>query len=57
LKEMMAYIKSFNEEVSDNNTKLEVINLVQSIKLKQGRKTNKQHVKYLKEEHKGNAAI
>lgn len=54
LKEMMGYIKSFNKEVFDNNTKLEVINLVQSIKLKQGRKTNKQHVKYLKEEHKGN---
>lgn len=57
LKEMMVYIKSFKEEVFDNNTKLEVINLVQSIKLKQGRKTNKQHVKYLKEEHKGNTVI
>jgi hypothetical protein len=57
LKEMMLHIKSFNEEVLDNNTKSEVINLVLSMKLKQGRKTNKQHVKYLKEEHKGNAAI
>ncbi len=57
LKEMMLYIKSFNEEVSNNQTKLEIINLVQSIKLKQGRATNKQHVKYLKEEHKGNVAI
>ena len=55
LKEMMVYIKSFNEEVFDNNAKLEVINLVQSIKLKQGRTTNKRHVKYLKEEHKGSA--
>jgi len=57
LKEMMLYIKCFVEEVSDNKAKLEIINLVQSIKLKQGRKTNIQHVKYLKEEHKGNAAI
>lgn len=57
LKEMMVYIKSFNEEVFDNNTKLEVIKLVQSIKLKQGRKTNIQHVKYLKEEHKSNTVI
>jgi len=57
LKEMMLYIKSFNEEVSDNQTKLEIINLVENIKLKQGRATNKQHVKYLKEEHKGNVAI
>jgi len=57
LKEMMVYIKSFNEEVFDNNAKLEVMNLVESIKLKQGRKTNKQHVKYLKEEHKGNTVV
>jgi len=57
LKEMMAYIKSFNEEVSDNQTKLEITNLIQSIKLKQGRKTNKQHVKYLQEKHKGNVVI
>jgi len=55
LKEMMLYIKSFDKEVSDNQTKLEIINLVQSIKLKQGRATNKRHVKYLKEEHNGNA--
>jgi len=55
LKEMMLYIKSFDKEASDNQTKLEIINLVQSIKLKQGRTTNKRHVKYLKEEHKGNA--
>ena len=57
LKEMMVYIKSFNQEVSDNQTKLSIVDLVQRIKLAQGRKTNKQHVKYLKEEHKGNAAI
>lgn len=57
LKEMMLYIKSFNEEVFDNNTKLEIINFVQSVKLKQGRKANKQHVKYLKEEHKGSVTI
>jgi len=56
LKGMMLYIKSFDEEVSDNQTKLEIISLVQSIKLKQGRTTNKQHVKYLKEEHESRAA-
>lgn len=52
LKETMVYIKSFQKEVSDNQTKLDIINLVQSIKLKQGRKTDKQHLKYLKEEHR-----
>lgn len=57
LKEMMVYIKSFNDDVFDNQTKLEIKNLVESIKLKQGRATNKQHVKYLKEEHKGNTVI
>ncbi|WNC68022.1 nuclease-related domain-containing protein [Thalassotalea nanhaiensis] len=57
LKEMLVYIKSFDQEALDNKNKLEILDLVKSIKLDQGRKTNKEHVKYLKEEHKGNAAI
>lgn len=53
LKEMLIYIKSFNEKVSDNQAKLDIINLVQSLKLKQGRKTNKQHLKYLESRNSG----
>jgi len=57
LKEMMVYIKSFEEEIIDHKFKLRILKLLEVIKLDQGRKTNKQHVKYLKEERKGNAAM
>ena len=52
LKEMMVYIKCFQKEVFDNTAKLEIVNLVHQSKLVQGRKTDKAHVKYLKEAHK-----
>ncbi len=53
LKEMIVYIKSFNEEVFDNQTILEIITLIQNIKLKQGRTTNRRHIKYLESKNNG----
>ena len=53
LEEMMAYIKSFEQEKINHKLKLRVLTLIDAIKLEKGRKTNKQHVKYLKEEHGG----
>lgn len=53
LEEMMVYIKSFEQEIINHKLKLRVLALIDAIKLEQGRKTNKQHVKYLNEEHRG----
>ena len=56
LKDMMSYIKAFNEEIIDYKLKLRVLKLIDVIKLKQGRKTNKQHVDYLNETKRNGVA-
>lgn len=47
LDEMMSYIKAFSEEIVTYKLKLRVIKHIEVVKLKQGRKTNRQHVEYL----------
>lgn len=47
LDEMVRYIKAFSEETVTYKLKLRVIKHIEVEKLKQGRKTNKQHVEYL----------
>tara|TARA_R110000737_G_C14623611_1_gene494122 strand:- start:436 stop:1452 length:1017 start_codon:yes stop_codon:yes gene_type:complete len=53
LKEMMVYIKSFNENMFDNQEVTQIISFIENIKLAQGKKTDKQHVEYLKEVKNG----
>lgn len=49
LDEMVSYIKAFSEEVISYKLKVKVVKHVDVVKLKQGRKTNKQHIDYLNE--------
>lgn len=53
LSDMLSYIKSFDNEVIDNQAKVNMLDLVETIKLDQGRKTNKRHVKYLESRNSG----
>ncbi|REL30911.1 NERD domain-containing protein [Thalassotalea euphylliae] len=53
LDEMVSYIKAFNEEIINYKLKIKVVKHVGVVKLKQGRKTDKQHVDYLNEKHSG----
>lgn len=46
--DMLAYIKSFNDEIIDHKLKLRILKLIDIIRLAEGRKTNRQHVQYLK---------
>lgn len=51
LNDMVNYIKSFSQEIIDHQLSVQTLRLIDTIKLKQGRKTNKQHVGYLKEKN------
>jgi len=55
--EMLAYIKSFEQEVIAYKLKLRVAKLIDVIRLKQGYETNKKHVAYLKGQQDKNLVI
>ena len=57
LKETIIYIKLFSQCTSANKTKSNIVDLVQSIKLDQSRKTNKEYVKYWSAMNKVNTLL